>query len=130
MSSYEILFLAGVGFAVIALLYIVGFKPEKGNAMVATMLAAGFGAFTGATILFEGVIPVWENHTNNLWGVQVWWDLVFSLAIALLFVAPRARKMGMSIPLWVLLVASTASIGLFAMIARLFWLEGQAKAEG
>lgn len=129
MSSYEILFLCGVGIAVVALVYIVGFKPEKGNAIPAAMLSAGFGAFTGAVILYEGVLPVWENHTNNLWGVQVWWDLVFALAIALFFIVPRARKMGMNIPLWVLFVASTASIGLFALIARLFWLETNAKEE-
>ena len=128
MSSYEILFLLGVGFALIAFVYIVGFKPERGSFLVAAMLAAGFGAFTGATIMFEGVTPVLENHTSNLWGVQVWWDLVFSLAIALFFIVPRARKVGMNMPLWALFVASTASIGLFAMIARLFWLEGQAKA--
>ena len=129
MSSYEILALGGIGFALIAFIYIVGFKPQIGSVLVAAMLAAGFGAYTGATILYEGVMPVWENHTSNLWGVQVWWDLLFSVAIALFFIAPRAGKMGMNIPLWAIFVASTASIGLFAMIARLFWLESHAAKE-
>ena len=129
MSSYEILAIGGIGFVVIAFIYIVGYKPQIGNAVIAAMLAAGFGAYTGATIFQEGVMPVWENHTGNLWGVQVWWDLIFAVSIALFFIAPRARKMGMNIPLWALFVASTASIGLFAMIARLFWLESQSKTE-
>ena len=45
--------------------------------------------------------------------------------IALFFVAPRARKVGMNVTLWALFVGSTASIGLLAMCARLFWLENQ-----
>ena len=129
MSSFEIMALAGIGFAVVAIIYIVGYKPKIGNALVAAMLSAGFGAYTAATIHFEGVMPVWVNHTSNLWGVQVWWDLLFAVAIALFFIAPRARTVGMNIPLWALFVASTASIGLLAMIARLFWLESQSKAE-
>jgi hypothetical protein len=129
MSSYEILAIGGVGFAVIAFIYIVVYRPQIGSVLAAAMLSAGFGAYTAMTIFEEGVLPVWENHTSNLWGVQVWWDLLFAVAIALFFIAPRARKMGMNIPLWALFVASTASIGLFAMIARLFWLEGQAKTE-
>jgi hypothetical protein len=129
MSSYEILALGGLGFAVTAFIYIIGYKPQIGSAVIAAMLAAGFGAYTGATIFYEGVETVIANHTGNLWGVQVWWDLIFAVSIALFFIAPRARKMGMNIPLWALFVASTASIGLFAMIARLFWLEGQAKTE-
>ncbi len=129
MSSYEILAIGGLGFALIAFIYIIGFKRQIGNFVAAAMLAAGFGAFTGATILFEGVMPVLENHTNNLWGVQVWWDLIFAVSIALFFIAPRARKVSMNVPLWALFVASTASIGMFAMIARLFWLENQAKAQ-
>jgi hypothetical protein len=129
MSSYEILAIGGVGFAVIAFIYIIVYRPQIGSVLAAAMLSAGFGAYTAMTIFEEGVLPVWENHTSNLWGVQVWWDLLFAVAIALFFIAPRARKMGMNIPLWALFVASTASIGLFAMIARLFWLEGQAKTE-
>jgi hypothetical protein len=69
------------------------------------------------------VFPVVLNHTSNLWGVQVWWDLLFSLGVAFFFVVPRARAQGMNLPLWTALVLATASIGLLAMIARLFWLE-------
>ena len=42
---------------------------------------------------------------------------------------PRARAQGMSIALWILFVATTASIGLLAMVARLFWLEKHGNAD-
>lgn len=67
-----------------------------------------------------------EPHNESL-GVQVWWDLLFAVGIALFFTAPRARKVGMSMLPWTLFVAATASIGLLAMIARLFWLEGRSE---
>ena len=97
--------------------------------MLAALLLAGFSAYTSVTIASEGVMPVWLNHTSNLWGVQVWWDLLFSLGVAVFLILPRARAQGMSIALWILFVATTASIGLLAMVARLFWLEKHGNAD-
>ena len=73
----------------------------------------------------RGRDAVWLNHTSNLWGVQVWWDLLFALGVAVFLVLPRARAQGMKVPLWILFVVATASIGLLAMVARLFWLESR-----
>ncbi|XUU59822.1 hypothetical protein ACRAQ6_09600 [Erythrobacter sp. HA6-11] len=123
MSSYEILALSGLVITMLALVKIVLSKQRIGSYLLAAMLSGGFGAFSVVTVYREGLLTVWTNHTQNLWGVQVWWDLLFAVAIAFFFIAPRARQVGMSIPLWALLVASTASIALLAMIARLFWLE-------
>ena len=126
MSSYAILFAAGLVAALVALAHIATNRENIGNTMLAAMLSAGFGAFTAVTIFKEGVMPVWLNHTSNLWGVQVWWDLLFSLGVACFFIVPRARAQGMNIALWLLFVVLTASIGLLAMVARLFWLEKRA----
>ena len=87
------------------------------------MLSAAFFGYTAITIFKEGVVLVWTNHTTNLWGVQVWWDLLFAVGIAAFFIAPRARAARMNLLPWLLFVAATASIGLLAMVARLFWLE-------
>ncbi len=70
----------------------------------------------------------YTNHSQNLTGIQVWWDLIMSVLIALFVIAPRARKQGMNLPLWALFVGTTASIGLLAMCARLFWLESQSES--
>lgn len=119
----------GLVLGVAAILAILLRPAMTGNAALAAALAAGFAAFTAITIAAEGVFPVVLNHTSNLWGVQVWWDLLFSLGVAFFLVAPRARAVGMNLPLWTLFVVATASIGLLAMVARLFWLEQAAAAE-
>lgn len=113
----------GLMFGVAAILSIALRPNAPGSALIAGALSAGFAAFSAVTIATEGVFPVILNHTTNLWGVQVWWDLLFSLSVAFFFAAPRARAQGMNLPLWTLFVLATASIGLLAMVARLFWLE-------
>ncbi|MCA0910979.1 hypothetical protein LCL94_11215 [Qipengyuania gaetbuli] len=128
MSAYEIFAAAGLVSVVIALGYILAGSPKIGSATLAAGLAAGFGAFTAVTIAREGVLLVWTNHTENLWGVQVWWDLLFAVGIAVFLIAPRARAAGMNLWPWLVFVAATASIGLLAMVARLFWLEARTEA--
>lgn len=123
MSIYEILALGGIVSALAAVAYILLNKQPIGSTAIAASLGAGFAAYTAGTIMSEGVSLVWTNHTSNMWGVQVWWDLLFAVVTALFLIAPRARQVGMNLPLWTLFVATTASIGLLAMIARLFWLE-------
>jgi hypothetical protein len=121
-----ILFLAGVVAAAVAVITIALAKDKTGSAVLVASLGAGFAALTAVTIWSEGVWLVIENHTLNLWGIQVWYDLLFSVSIALFFILPRARAAGMNVLPWIVFVALTASIGLLAMVARLFWLERQA----
>lgn len=129
MDMLQTLFVIIILFGAAALIYILVAKPTTGNATIAAMLSGGFGAYTAVQIWQEGVVMFWTNHTVNMTGIQVWWDLVMSVMIALFFIAPRARAAGMNVPLWALFVGSTASIGLLAMCARLFWLErGEAAA--
>ncbi|WP_284125919.1 hypothetical protein [Parerythrobacter aestuarii] len=124
-----ILFLAGVAAAAAAILSIALARNATGSATLAAALFAGFAGFTAVTIWSEGVLLVVENHTVNLWGIQVWYDLLFSVGIALFFILPRARAAGMQVAPWIVFVALTASIGLLAMVARLFWLERQTAAK-
>lgn len=126
MSVYEILALAGVAAALAGAIYVLTNKDPVESPILAAALSAGFAAYTIGTIMTEGVSLVWTNHTTNMWGVQVWWDLLICVVVALFFVAPRARKVGMNLPLWTFFVAATASIGLLAMVSRLFWLERRA----
>jgi hypothetical protein len=123
MTSFQIIWLAALIGGAIALLTILTAKREVGSAAAAAMLCAGFSAFTAVQIGQEGVIGFFTNHSQSLTGLQVWWDLIMCALIALFFIAPRARAQGMNLPLWAVLVGTTASIGLLAMCARLFWLE-------
>lgn len=118
----------GMVFAVAAILMMLARPGAPGNALLAGALSAGFAGFTAITIAAEGVFPVILNHTSNLWGVQVWWDLLFALTVAYFLILPRARAADMNLWPWTLFILATASIGLLAMCARLFWLEQERKA--
>ncbi|RNJ63339.1 MAG: hypothetical protein EDM03_02675 [Porphyrobacter sp. IPPAS B-1204] len=129
MELTPFLALAGGGlvFTLAAVLSMLLRPQAPGNAVLAGALSAGFAAFSAVTIWAEGVFPVVLNHTSNLWGVQVWWDLLFSLSIAYFLILPRAKALGMNLAAWTLFILATASIGLLAMCARLFWLEQQSE---
>ena len=89
-------------------------------------VGARFVAFSLWTVAEEGVIQFWINHTTTLAGVQVWFDLVFAVAIGFVVIAPRARAVGMPLLPWGLAVIATACIALLFMFARLLWLEEKA----
>ena len=122
-TPHMILFLAGVVAVIAAVVAIAMARDSVGSAVIAAALSAGFAGLTAVTIWSEGLWLVIENHTLNLWGIQVWYDLLLAIGVALFFVLPRARAAGMNVLPWTLLVVLTASIGLLAMVARLFWLE-------
>lgn len=125
MTTFHIIWLAALAGGVVALLIILAAKRETGSAAAAAILCAGFSAFTAMQIGQEGVTGFFTNHSQSLTGLQVWWDLIMCALIALFLIAPRARAKGMNVTLWGLFVGTTASIGLLAMCARLFWLEQQ-----
>ena len=128
MTPLEFLAAGGLIAAAIALIHIATTRGAIGSAGLAAALCGLFAGYSAVTIAREGAMPVWVNHTGNLWGVQVWWDLLFAVGIAAFFIVPRARAQNMAIIPWLLFVAATASIGLLAMVARLFWLESRTTA--
>ena len=129
MNPPALLTIAVAAAAVLAFAVIVVQQKVVGNALIAAVLAAGFAGFTAVQIGTEGAAMFWTNLSANLTGVQVWWDLVSAVLVALFLLIPRARAAGMQVLPWSLLVIATASIGLLAMCARLFWLERQAAAQ-
>ena len=93
---------------------------------VPAALFVAFAAYSVVTVLEEGPLGFWANHTESLWGLQVWMDLLFAVAIAWTFLLPEAKRQGLSILPWGLFVVCTASIGLLAMMARVLWLRDRA----
>ncbi|MEL7686556.1 hypothetical protein AAG596_03560 [Citromicrobium bathyomarinum] len=128
MTTLEIVWIASLAGGGFGLLTILAAKRETGNAALAALLCGAFAAYTAVQIASEGVVGFFTNHTANLTGLQVWIDLIMCTVLALFFIAPRARAAGMNLLPWTLLVGCTASIGLLAMVARLFWLERRAQA--
>lgn len=127
MDTFTILFLIGAALILPLMIYIATNRAEVGSPLIAGALSLAFGLFTLFTIMREGLEQVVFNHNINFWGTQVWYDLVMAVTVALFFIVPRARAAGMSIIPWVVFVALTASVGLLAMVARLFWLERQSQ---
>lgn len=128
MSGPQILTIAIAVAAVIAFIVIVMQQRVTGSSLLAAVLSAAFGGFTAVQLWKEGPVMFWTNHSSNLTGVQVWWDLVSAVLVGLFLIIPRARAAGMNIMPWALFVICTASIGLLAMAARLFWLEQRTRA--
>lgn len=87
--------------------------------------SAAFAAFSSYAVAHEG-IGFWKEHTRNLWGNQIWFDLLLAVCVSWVLIVPRARTQGMRLWGWLLFVLATGCIGLTAMASRLLWLERQA----
>ncbi|AXK42951.1 DUF2834 domain-containing protein [Erythrobacter aureus] len=123
MTTLDILFVAGIAGALPFVLFLAFGRQVQESFLLVALLAGAFWVFSAITILREGVLGFVPNHTVNLWGTQVWYDLVICVVVALTFIVPRARAVGMNVPLWVIACGLSASIALLPMVARLFWLE-------
>jgi hypothetical protein len=98
-------------------------QERPGNWLLPAGAAAAFVLWTLIAIVHEGATGFWIEHTRNLWANQIWFDLLFAAALALTFMLPRARALGMRTLPWTVLVLATGSIGLLAMAARILFLE-------
>jgi hypothetical protein len=126
MSLLEILPVLAYAGAVATLIWAAR-AVIPGSWRIVGVLAATFIAFSIWTVLAGGLLPFWFNHTTNLAGNQVWFDLLISVVLAFILLLPRARAQGMAILPWAIAVAATASVALLVMVARLLWLEERAR---
>ena len=89
-------------------------------------LSLCFLAFSLRAVLTEGVFGFWPEHTRNIWGNQIWFDLLLAVGVGWCFAVPKARALGMRLWPWWLFILCTGSIGLLAMVARIFYLDARA----
>ena len=127
MDSLTILFVLGALGAAPALLLLAfrGWVQESWKP--AAVLATGFIGLSAIPIAQEGYFGFVPALTRELWGIQVWYDLVIAVTVALVFIVPRARAVGMNTAPWVIATACTGCLTLLPMVARLFWLEARAR---
>jgi hypothetical protein len=90
-------------------------------------LSVVFAAFSVIAVVREGPVGFWVEHTRNLWGNQIWFDLLLAAGVAWALMVRRARGVGMPPLPWLAAVACTGSIGLCAMLARILYLEEQGR---
>lgn len=93
--------------------------------IVPAVLCALFTAWSAFAVVQGKPLGFWAEHTRNIWGNQIWFDLLLSITAALCLLMPRAKALGMQVLPWIVLISFTGSIGLSAMIARLLYLENR-----
>lgn len=103
--------------------------PRPGNWLFVILILGLFSAWSFAAVFAEGLLGFWPVHTQSLWGNQVWFDLLIALTVAFVMIVPRAEKLNMKLPLWLIFILCTGSIGLLALLGRLLYLERQAQAD-
>jgi hypothetical protein len=99
-------------------------KPRlKIGSRAFVVLSGSFFLFSAYVITKEGALGFWSEHTRNLWGNQIWLDLLLFAASAWFLLMPRASKLKMHLVLWLFVVLGLGSIGLLLMISRILFLE-------
>jgi len=99
-----------------------GSQLQKGWIFPA-VLSMLFFFWSGYAAIMEGLTGFWPEHVRNLWGNQIWFDLLLAASVALTFLVPQSRVVGMRSLPWCVLVIATGSIGLMAMLSRYLYLK-------
>lgn len=97
-----------------------------GSWVVPAGLATLFFGYSFYTGLTEGATGFWPEHTRNLWGTQIWFDLLLAASVALSLLIPKARALGINPLPWAILSVATGSIGLLAFLALVLWTQRRA----
>lgn len=133
MLMTEIFAFAAAGLCVVFTSYIAFRNADKGGQkswLLPAVVSLAFVAFSTWAALTQGPLAFWVEHSaRNLWGNQIFFDLLLASSVAWVLVGPRARKVNMSLPLWLAFILATGSIGFLAMLARLLWLEQRAQTK-
>jgi hypothetical protein len=93
------------------------------------MLSLLFLLFSLKAIVSAGLLGFWVEHTRNVWGNQIWFDLLLGIGIGWYLIVPQAKALGMRLYLWLAIIVCTGCIGFLAMIARLLYLQEQRSGE-
>lgn len=101
--------------------------PKNLRWLLPVSLSLAFLLFSLTAVITEGGLGFWSEHTRNLWGNQIWFDLLLAVSIGWFLIVPQARQVGMRLIPWLVLIICTGSIGFLAMLARLLYLQGQAE---
>jgi hypothetical protein len=105
-------------------LYTIFSKEEsiKNSWIFPAILSLAFFGFSLAAVMTEGALGFWTEHVRNLWGNQIWFDLLIAVGIGWFLIVPHAKAQGMRLLPWGILVICSGCIGFTAMVARMLYL--------
>lgn len=87
-----------------------------------------FTAYTIYVATVGGPVGFLTLPASHPWGLQVGLDLVISLAVALVYVSPEAKRHGVARLPFVLATCVLGSVGLLANVTRVEWARARADA--
>lgn len=127
MSNYLILPLISlIIFPIVTITMMVkANQPRNIKWIIPAAFCLAFLAFSIVAISTEGPLGFWANHTQDYWGNQVWLDLLLALGVSWCLLVPKAKELGMKLPLWLLFIACSGSIGMLAMFSRSLYLQNK-----
>ncbi len=123
-SSESLLPTIAAAFFLLFSIYILSKNGQQMNNswLFPAMLSLLFLLFSVKAIVSAGLLGFWIEHTRNVWGNQIWFDLLLGIGIGWYLIVPQARALSMRLYLWLALIVCTGCIGFLAMIARLLYL--------
>ena len=123
--------LAGV-FALLTLVFVMMKNRTlgAGSWLVPAAISLAFLVFSLQSVYLEGPVGFWTEHTRNLWGNQIWFDLLLAICIGWFLIVPQAKAVGMNLKFWLVLIVCTGCIGFTAMVARMLYLRNQPVSAG
>jgi hypothetical protein len=102
-------------------------RHMKNSWLFPATLSLLFLLFSVQAIVSAGFLGFWVEHTRNLWGNQIWFDLLLGIGIGWYLVVPQAKALNMRLSIWLALIVCTGSIGFLATISRLLYLRERAE---
>jgi hypothetical protein len=132
LFSSESLFpsIAAVFFLLFSIYILSKDRQQMNNSwLFPAMLSLLFLLFSLKAIISAGLLGFWVEHTRNVWGNQIWFDLLLGIGIGWYLIVPQAKALGMRLYLWLAIIVCTGCIGFLAMIARLLYLQEQRSGE-
>lgn len=88
-----------------------------------------FTAYTVTVVLRGDVLALAKLTFANAFSVQVFFDLVVAATVALVYVNPKAKALGVPRIPYILATAVVGSVGLLAYITHVEWAQSKARAE-
>ncbi len=95
--------------------------PKNGWVFPA-LLSLLFLSFSVAAVVAEGPTGFWPEHVRNLWGNQIWFDLLLAVGIGWYLILPRVKALDMKPVPWLVLVVCTGCIGFLVLLSRVLYL--------
>ncbi|MCI5046505.1 MAG: hypothetical protein MRY59_03300 [Aquisalinus sp.] len=103
-------------------------SAKTGNWIIPAVLSIVFFLYSAITVSQEGLTGFWTEHISDMWGTQIWLDLLLAIGIGFFLLAPQARAVGMKLFPWLVFILCTGCIGLLAMLARFLYLKDRAES--